>query len=280
MLPRAKLVVAGICLALLAACAQEIRDVGRLSASGSAFSRALYDGYLQLSKDEYEEKDLRDSHTFAERARAAAAGGEFEPEAIEARNLPGDAIGELSEARARLVAALDGNGRTKAPDDAAHAQVMFDCWMQEAEEEIGPNHVEPCRSSFYEAVAKVEAAIAEPVVEEPPAEAPEPFVLFFDFDSSVIDADGQAVIDNAVATAERLGLTGFSVTGHADRSGPEDYNIALSLRRADAVKAALVSRGVDGGEVSVAGRGEAETAVPTADGVRERANRRVEIIIQ
>lgn len=279
MLPRANLLVAAMLLALLAACTQEIRDVGRLSASGSAFSRALYDGYLQLSKDEYAEKDMRDSNVFANRARAAAAGGEFEPEAVEARNLPDDAVGELTSARARLMAALEGGGRAKAPDDAADAQVMFDCWMQEAEEEIGPDHVEPCRSNFYDAVAKVEAALAEPVAAEPMAQ-PEPLILFFDFDSTAIDADGNAVIDNAVATAERLGLTGFSVTGHADRAGSEDYNIALSLRRADAVKAALEARGIDGVEISVAGRGEAETAVPTADGVRERANRRVEIIIQ
>ena len=279
MLPRANLVVAGILLALLAACTQEIRDVGRLSASGSAFSRALYDGYLQLSKDEYAEKDLRDSNVFAERARAAAAGGEFDPEAIEGRNLPGDAVGELTTARARLMAALEAGGRVKAADDAAHAQVMFDCWMQEAEEDIGPDHIEPCRSNFYDAIAKVEAALA-PVAEEPPMEQPEPLILFFGFDSSEIDADGQAVIDNAVATADRLGLSEFSVTGHADRAGSEDYNIGLSLRRADAVKAALQSRGIDGAGISVGGRGEAETAVPTADGVRERANRRVEIIIQ
>ena len=56
-------------------------------------------------------------------------------------------------------------------------------------------------------------------------------------------------------------------------------NRQLSLRRADSVRSALISRGVKEGGISVAGRGEAEPAVPTADGVREPANRRVEIIL-
>ncbi len=87
------------------------------------------------------------------------------------------------------------------------------------------------------------------------------------------------MIDDAVATANDLGIADYTITGHADRSGAEDYNLQLSLRRADAVRSELISRGVKEGGISVAGRGEAEPAVPTADGVREPANRRVEIIL-
>ena len=75
-------------------------------------------------------------------------------------------------------------------------------------------------------------------------------------------------------------MSEFSVTGHADRAGSEDYNAALSIARANAVKGALAARGVADGSVSVAGRGESDPAVPTADGVAEQANRRVVIIIQ
>jgi OOP family OmpA-OmpF porin len=83
----------------------------------------------------------------------------------------------------------------------------------------------------------------------------------------------------AVATAEKHGIVDYSVTGHADRAGPEAYNLDLSLRRANAVRDALIQRGVKASGISVAGRGEAEPAVPTADGVPEAANRRVEIIL-
>jgi len=71
-----------------------------------------------------------------------------------------------------------------------------------------------------------------------------------------------------------------TATGHTDKSGPDDYNMALSLRRANAVKDALVRDGVPAGVISVVGRGESQPLVPTADGVREPQNRRVEIVLQ
>ena len=72
----------------------------------------------------------------------------------------------------------------------------------------------------------------------------------------------------------------ITATGHADRSGPEDYNMALSLRRANAVKDALVRDGVPATAISVIGKGETQPLVQTADGVREPQNRRVEIVLQ
>jgi OOP family OmpA-OmpF porin len=56
--------------------------------------------------------------------------------------------------------------------------------------------------------------------------------------------------------------------------------MALSLRRADSVREALIAGGADANAITVAGRGESEPAVPTPDGVKEQANRRVEIVLQ
>jgi OOP family OmpA-OmpF porin len=114
-------------------------------------------------------------------------------------------------------------------------------------------------------------AAAEPM-------APETFIVYFDFDKSDINSAAQAVLSEVLA-AVQAGAP-ISVTGHADRSGPEDYNMGLSLRRADAVREALITGGVTADQITVSGRGEEEPAVPTADGVKEQANRRVEIIIQ
>jgi OmpA family len=80
--------------------------------------------------------------------------------------------------------------------------------------------------------------------------------------------------------AAKTGGVRISATGHADRAGPEDYNMALSLRRADAVREALITSGVSPDAITVAGRGESEPAVPTPHGVKEQANRRVEIVLQ
>ena len=72
----------------------------------------------------------------------------------------------------------------------------------------------------------------------------------------------------------------MTATGHTDKSGPDSYNMALSLRRANTVKDALVREGVPATAISVIGKGETQPLVQTADGVREPQNRRVEIVIQ
>ncbi|MEX2200071.1 MAG: OmpA family protein, partial [Dongiaceae bacterium] len=92
--------------------------------------------------------------------------------------------------------------------------------------------------------------------------------------------DGAAVIADVVRDAGSLGSPPISVVGHTDLSGSAEYNMGLSLRRADSVRDALLAGGVSPEQITTAGRGEAEPAVPTADGVREQANRRAEIIIQ
>jgi len=102
--------------------------------------------------------------------------------------------------------------------------------------------------------------------------------VYFDWDRADINSAAQSVLNEVLGAVEPG--TPISVTGHADRSGPEDYNMSLSLRRADAVREVLINGGLAADAITVSGRGEEEPAVPTADGVREQANRRVEIILQ
>jgi len=113
----------------------------------------------------------------------------------------------------------------------------------------------------------------------PPAKAPS-FMVFFDWDRSNLSQQALTTIRQAADAYKTKGNARITATGHTDRSGPESYNMALSLRRANAVKDALVRDGVPATAISVIGKGEADPLVPTADGVREPQNRRVEIVIQ
>jgi outer membrane protein OmpA-like peptidoglycan-associated protein len=70
-----------------------------------------------------------------------------------------------------------------------------------------------------------------------------------------------------------------SAIGYADRVGSDAANKQLSLKRAAAVRSALIEAGVSGSVISIEGRGESDQAVPTLDGAPESANRRVELII-
>jgi outer membrane cobalamin receptor len=76
----------------------------------------------------------------------------------------------------------------------------------------------------------------EEVVEETVIEVPETYLVFFDFDSSAVTPEAAGIIGTAATNAKATGSSMIEVTGHADRSGPADYNMGLSMRRAEAVR--------------------------------------------
>ncbi len=122
-------------------------------------------------------------------------------------------------------------------------------------------------------------ASAPPPPPPPPVVAPPSFMVFFDWDRSNLSQQALTTIQQAANAYKTKGNARITATGHTDTSGPEAYNMALSLRRANAVKDALVRDGVPATAISVIGMGEKGLLVPTADGVREPQNRRVEIVI-
>lgn len=105
------------------------------------------------------------------------------------------------------------------------------------------------------------------------------FLVFFDWGRADLTDRARQVIGEAAA-ARGQGVTRIEVNGFSDRSGPADYNMQLSVRRANSVAAELVRRGVPRNEIVTRGFGEENNLVPTADGVREPQNRRVEIILR
>jgi OOP family OmpA-OmpF porin len=194
--------------------------------------------------------------------------------------------GQFYAARGQLLLALDNNGRTAAPGDAAQAQAMFDCWIQEQElanEGHQPDDIAACREAFEVALARVQEAIAEP---EPMAEAPPPapeppardYLVYFDFDKTDIRPDAASILDRVAEAVVELESGEVSLTGYTDTAGPEAYNQTLSLERADSVRDYLEGLGLTV-TMSTGGKGEHDLRVPTPDGVEEQENRRAEVRI-
>jgi outer membrane protein OmpA-like peptidoglycan-associated protein len=121
---------------------------------------------------------------------------------------------------------------------------------------------------------------APAVVTTPPATAARSYLVFFDFDRADLTERARGIISEAANNARRGGTSRIEVAGHADRSGTPQYNQGLSQRRANNVAAELVRNGVRREDISVAAFGESRPLVPTADGVREPQNRRVEIVLR
>ncbi len=133
------------------------------------------------------------------------------------------------------------------------------------------------------ALAGVQFKFAAPAAAPPPPApvvAPPSFMVFFDWDRSNLSAQALNTIKQAAGAYKAKGNARITATGHTDTSDTEAYNMALSLRRANAVKDALVREGVPATAIAVVGRGEQGLLVQTGPNVREPQNRRVEIVIQ
>jgi outer membrane protein OmpA-like peptidoglycan-associated protein len=118
---------------------------------------------------------------------------------------------------------------------------------------------------------------------QPAAPAPVPartYLVFFDWNRADLTARAREIIAEAAQNSRRVSSTRIEVAGHADRSGTPQYNQRLSQRRAETVAAELVRQGVGRNDIGVSAYGESRPLVPTADGVREPQNRRVEIVLR
>ena len=119
-----------------------------------------------------------------------------------------------------------------------------------------------------------------PVPPPPVVEVPRTYLVFFDWDKADLKPEALVIVREVAANTDRISVTRIQATGHADRSGSDQYNLELSRRRADAVRTELIRLGVPSGDIEILWKGEREPLVITADGVREPQNRRVVISLQ
>ncbi|MFZ0727559.1 MAG: OmpA family protein [Desulfobacterales bacterium] len=98
--------------------------------------------------------------------------------------------------------------------------------------------------------------------------------LFFDFDSAALKPGASAELDRVAKVFNDYAKTSIEIQGHTDSSGPQDYNLALSERRANAVRDALVQRGVAPERLTTIGFGESQPISSSA-----AMNRRVTLVL-
>ena len=118
----------------------------------------------------------------------------------------------------------------------------------------------------------------------PPPPTPAPpvrsYMVFFDWNKADLTDRARQIVADAAMNASRTAVTRIEVSGYTDRSGTPQYNQGLSVRRAEVVAAELVRHGITRNNITTRGFGETNPLVPTAPGVREPQNRRVEIVLK
>jgi len=113
----------------------------------------------------------------------------------------------------------------------------------------------------------------------PPAASKVTFAAdaFFDFDKSVLKPEGRAKLDDLVSKIRDVNLEVIIAVGHTDSIGSDAYNQRLSVRRAEAVKAYLVTKGIERNRVYTEGKGEKQPVADNRTKEGRAKNRRVEI---
>jgi OOP family OmpA-OmpF porin len=240
------------------------------SSTASPFNQALGKEYASFSASLMtHDNDPADSDYFARKGLAADAGQVVPPEndANWAIATPRDApVGFrvlLSQTRQQLMAFLDAN-RAGKPDLSARAQVLFDCWVEHTEQSWWTSMNGECRRDLMQILGQPMATTAN---------------VYFEFDKSNLTNEALAIVQQVATTVKGAPKVRVVLVGKADKSGTDAYNMGLSHRRADAVRAQLQRDGVAHGRIDERWVGEREPPVPTPDGVREPRNRVVEITI-
>jgi len=212
---------------------------------------------------------------------------------------------------------LNEGGRYMAPDLAAVAQTRFDCWATQLSRgyilrrhaPTYPGETVSCQRQFHATINALQQAlaVAPPPVMAPPAQPQQQttteeefpssvtsgprgaqtptqqmsFLVFYDWNKYIISPSADDVVETvAHEIRNRDDIKEIIVDGYTDTSGGEEYNMKLSLKRADAVRHRLVKLGIPEKKIRTIGHGKRDLLVNTPNGVREPQNRRAQITFE
>ena len=250
-------------------------DAQSTTPGGSPFNQALGHDYADFAGELINrEGDREDSDYFARKSLAAGRGQIVPPENVGnwAIVTPWDAKEGypqiLNAARARLVKVLDAGARERQPQLAARTQVDFDCWIVHMEKSWWTAMTGSCHNEFFANLAKLEG---QPMAHE--------YRVYFAFNKYNLTPDSLRILRDVTEAAMADPKMRILLVGHTDAAGTDAYNMGLSHRRANAVRAQLLHDGVATGRIDERWVGKHQLMVLTPNGVREPRNRVVVITI-
>jgi OmpA-OmpF porin, OOP family len=265
----------------------------RIGAVQDPYHAALANGYKSLGANQYAEADYVSADIYYRKAQAAAAGGVVPLEDPANWTLADADRQEVTAMRGPLQSWIDANSQ-RDPQGTAAQQLKFDCWIEELHEGEYADAA-ACKPGIAVAQAQpVQASCsANPNGLDANGKLCQEGVVYFAWDrydllnprenadrQQTVDAQA-AALDLIVRQVNTIKPARIDVIGRADASGPEDYNYGLSECRARTVADALKARGLPAGiDIRTIPLGKTDLVVPTADGVRDPANRVVMVAYQ
>ncbi len=257
--------------------AYSLQELRNANPTGSEFQQALAKEYLQLSSEEETNYSWSNSWHFADKGLTAAYGNDVGPENVADWNITEDKKAELEEARDKLLTTLKPEIVSAQPLLAARAYRNFDCWVARTQDGWQQARIDDCKQGFADALEELEATKAPVSADGADTTS---YIVFFEWNRAGLSKSGAKVVADVVDSLAGQEDYDIVLNGHTDTTGLERFNLTLSKKRAEVVARALEKGGIAASAIKIFAFGESDPRVPTADGVNEPQNRRVEIFIE
>ena len=273
------------------ACSAAYEKVREIDTSNPiSFQQHLLNNYQKNATFEAEQMhDWNSAKLYSEKALKALNGENVYPEKISYWNITLDRIKDIRLGYNNLLSIYE-EAVLIDPKNLAKAISSIDCWAEQEEEKWQIWDIEKCKNDFHSSMHGIYENISNEknkekekvksnvtmVTQNDKKEIIQ--IIYFDFDDSKLSEVSKNVLINFLDKNKNK-LSRYIILGHTDTKGSKNYNLSLSIKRAEAVKAILLNEGVIGKNVSILGKGEEETAVNTPDETKHPANRRAEVKI-
>ena len=258
------------------------------------FQQYIVSNYQQNASFEAEKMhDWDSAKLYAEKALKALDGEKIYPEEINYWKIPKDRVDDIRSGYNNLLL-IYSDAILIDPKNLAKAISSLDCWSEQEEEGWQTWDIEKCKNDFHSAMHGVYENIAIDKKSKDNIKKQESArnvtivtqnnkkeimqIIYFDFDDFKLSSVSKTLLINFL-NKNKNNLSRYIILGHTDTQGSRTYNLSLSLKRAEAVRKILLNEGITEKKISILGKGEEDTAVITADGVKHPANRRAEVKI-
>jgi OOP family OmpA-OmpF porin len=243
--------------------------------------------------------DWNSAKLYSEKALKALSGENIYPEEIIYWKLPTEVAKDISSSYNNLLSIYD-EAIIKNPKSLAKAISSLDCWAEQEEEKWQTWDIDKCKNDFHAAMHDIYKLLTEEdekqevtgVIEQEVEEDDTPQVvivtenenkevmqiIYFDFDNSKLSEVSKNTLFNFLDKNKKK-LSRYIIFGHTDTKGSSQYNMNLSIKRAESVKEVLLDQGITPDDISILGKGENELAIDTPDNTKHPANRRAEVKI-
>ncbi len=283
-------------LLFLMACSAAYEKVKKIQSDNpETFHQYLLSNYQQSATFEAEEMhDWNSAKLYSEKALRAISGENIYPEKLTYWKIPEDKLKEIKIGYNNLISIYE-EAIIYDPQNLAKAISSLDCWAEQEEEKWQTWDIEKCKNNFLTAMHAIYNNL---LTEKKDIEKTEKNtedknqvaivtqnenkdlmqIIYFDFDKFNLSKISFNTLKTFI-NKNKKDLSNYIVFGHTDTKGSDEYNLRLSIKRAEAIKQILISLGIDENKISVLGRGEKELAIKTPDNTKHPANRRAEVKI-